>query len=680
MSYYYFINDGCDKQARINSLNSNLNNNNIISNNNYNNYHFYNNNNSYSRYNNNDINYYSGLNKKSDITTNTDFLDGYINVKQSNYINQVNGNISNFYYKPKAKESHNVHINGYEKLYDYKKKELIENSKNNSLLYQEYSQVNTFLNKAKVKNDNNKKEKNKYFDITKKNAPKIIRNNVKDKKNEMNPNLNINKNNKNNNIQYNININKNDIKNIGNTLVDNYQYESNDKTNENNKENVNKKRKRNVTQDIINKNIGNNWNNLYNNNYYGGVDNIIYNNIDNPSNNNGNYLYSNNINNINNNNYSLSNNDKSNISNKNQKYKYTSVNKHKEAEKLYNNYQQFDIEPINKPISYPVSNKPKGLYNLGLSCYMNSLLQCLYYIPELRNYFIDNKNTFYNKPVCKAFAEVMYGLKYDKKEYYEPIEFKRIIGSENDLFSGVNAGDAKDLYFSLIHNLLNQLTIEEDNNESDQNIDFKEKIQVFKETEKEVDKNNIINKLFIGFYEMIYKCGNKRNVYIYSFSYETFILFNLENISNYYRNKELTIDDCFEYNFNRRYKTDFSCSECKMPENNISEGRIYRPPEILVLILDRGKGKKFRGNVSFGIDLNIDYLIDEENYKKKYSSKYKLIGVSTHSGTSSASGHYTACCLTDNGKYYYFSDTYVQEVSESELYRNEPYLLFYRRL
>ena len=80
------------------------------------------------------------------------------------------------------------------------------------------------------------------------------------------------------------------------------------------------------------------------------------------------------------------------------------------------------------------------------------------------------------------------------------------------------------------------------------------------------------------------------------------------------------------------------------------------------------------------IDLSIDYLIDEENYKNKYSSEYKLIGVSTHSGTSSASGHYTACCLTDNGKYYYFSDTYVQEVSENELYKNEPYLLFYKRL
>ena len=124
---------------------------------------------------------------------------------------------------------------------------------------------------------------------------------------------------------------------------------------------------------------------------------------------------------------------------------------------------------------------------------MNSLLQCLYYIPELRNYFIDNKNTFYNKPVCKAFAEVMYGLKYDKKEYYEPIEFKRIMENKNILFPCVNTGDPKVLLFNLIDYILNELIIENEGKLSlDENINLTDKVEVFKETEKEVDKKILL--------------------------------------------------------------------------------------------------------------------------------------------------------------------------------------------
>ena len=361
--------------------------------------------------------------------------------------------------------------------------------------------------------------------------------------------------------------------------------------------------------------------------------------------------------------------------------KHVSVNKYKQKEKIIETQKKYQIECIDKPISQSLSFtiKPKGLYNLGLSCYMNSLLQCLYYIPEFREYFIKEKNNFKNnQPICKALSEVMFGLKYENKEYFEPILFKKEMGNKNSLFSGVKAGDAKDLYFNLIDGIISETAVEIENQSINEDYDPTNKLSVFKETYNEIDNKNTINDLLLGYYDITYKCKNNPNIKLYSFSTDAFILFNLEKISKYWQNNQLKIEDCFEYNYNRRYDTSFYCSKCDKTEMNTAFDTIYKPPKILVVILDRGKGKSFKGNVTFDFDLDLKNFIDEENYQA--SSKYTLISVSTHSGTSSSSGHYTACCLTDNDKYYYFSDTYVQPVhNKNKIFENEPYLLFYRR-
>ena len=164
-----------------------------------------------------------------------------------------------------------------------------------------------------------------------------------------------------------------------------------------------------------------------------------------------------------------------------------------------------------------------------------------------------------------------------------------------------------------------------------------------------------------------------------SFTSESFILFNLGKIMEHCHKNVFTIEDCFAYNFKRKYNTDFYCSICNKIENNNAEEIIYKPPLILVLILDRGHGKQFAGIVKFEKELDIKNYMDDDSENNQYNTKYNLIGVCTHSGTSSSSGHYTACCLTDNNEYYYFSDTYVRKANEEDLYKDEPYLLFYRR-
>ena len=330
--------------------------------------------------------------------------------------------------------------------------------------------------------------------------------------------------------------------------------------------------------------------------------------------------------------------------------------------------------------------EPKGLENLGLSCYMNSILQCLFYIPELRNYFIEEKENFDEdeQKVCKAFSDVMYKLKNYKKAI-KADKFKKAMGEKNNLFEGKKAGDAKDLFFNIIDSLLVELNDEITNlnggesNEEEENDDIKDPKQLFEQCKNEVDEENIINKLFIGYYETIYECSKTEGEKTYSFQNESFLLFELVKIKKYFNKENLTLDECFSYFYRKQKNSSFFCSKCKDVEISECKEVIYRPPEILVIILDRGKGKSFKGKVDFNKYLDLVNCIKEEDYK--YSSLYQLIGVSTHSGESSSSGHYTARCLTDNGLYYYFSDEKVLKIkNDEELFEDEPYILFYKKI
>ena len=357
----------------------------------------------------------------------------------------------------------------------------------------------------------------------------------------------------------------------------------------------------------------------------------------------------------------------------NKKENIYSVNKYDQRE---NSRKKELTNKMKIDIHYYSRNKPKGLCNLGLNSYINSLLQCLFYIPELRNYFIDNIQYFSDEqPVCKAFAKVMWGLKYSSEENCKAKDFMEIMGKKNSLFLGKKTGDAKDLFFNLIDLLSDELKIQNDDEISiENNVNITDKRLMYEEAKKETDKN-IINDLFIGYYEIKYQCSKYLN--IYSFSSESFILFNLEKIFYHYHKNVFTIEECFAYNFKRNYKTDFFCGRYNKIENDNAEEIIYEPPKILVLILDSRHGKQFIGMVDFKKDLDIRNYMDSEN--NQCNTKYKLIGVCTHSDTSSSSDHYTARCLSDNNKYYYFSDTNVREIDEEDLYEDEPYLLFYKR-
>ena len=99
-----------------------------------------------------------------------------------------------------------------------------------------------------------------------------------------------------------------------------------------------------------------------------------------------------------------------------------------------------------------VISNPKGLENLRLNCYMNSLLQFLFYIPELGKYFVEGKESGYfdeeDKSVCYTLSEEMYSMKNGKSKFIRPEKFKKVTGDKNILFSEKKPLMQK-IYFSI---------------------------------------------------------------------------------------------------------------------------------------------------------------------------------------------------------------------------------------
>ena len=221
-----------------------------------------------------------------------------------------------------------------------------------------------------------------------------------------------------------------------------------------------------------------------------------------------------------------------------------------------------------------------------------------------------------------------------------------------------------------------------------------EKIYNDLNNQNNMQQNNNMNNYYMN--NNMNMFGNSNyNMYMYSNNYNIFRN-NLNNFNkfnapttinpisrmrinniNKQEKKKLSLNDCFKMNKNLENLTgenQIFCNNCRSKQNAIMYDEIHKAPNVLIIILNRGKGNSFECDIDFPMELNLSEHISNPASPKNY----ELIGVISHLGESSMEGHFIAYCKHFDEGWYLFNDAIVRQDPGKGVYNGVPYILFYK--
>ena len=376
-----------------------------------------------------------------------------------------------------------------------------------------------------------------------------------------------------------------------------------------------------------------------------------------------------------------------------------------------------------KQLSEALVNDDKISEKLELTYSFKKLIEGLAFT-NIRKYKIDRQ---YNRVTGENIKS------------FKPENFKEVLSRKNPLFKGIQANDSKDLIIYLLQEMDKELTLRNNNISTMKMFIGNDESELEKEKFKEFH-NSIFCDLFYGFQKSDMICDNCKNCNSTYIVFNNLVLpiektynslndenknknrnrnrsnnlvnmFNPQtcqtfgrrpglnsNFNNYYGYnnynnynnfnntpdlpRKLDVHQCLKECFKDELlsgENQIYCNKCRKMSNSINRTTIYKAPNVLILILNRGRGNSFECEIKFSskeiLDLSRYNIISQDSPKK-----YQLFGVISHIGESSDEGHFIAYCKHFDDNWYMFNDSIAKTVGENELTNGVPYILFYRNI
>ncbi|KAL0900118.1 hypothetical protein Bca101_084079 [Brassica carinata] len=317
---------------------------------------------------------------------------------------------------------------------------------------------------------------------------------------------------------------------------------------------------------------------------------------------------------------------------------------------------------------------PLGLRNLGNTCYLNSVLQCLTYTPPLANFCLNHKHSSH----CDSFVD---GER--KRDCPFCIVEKRIARS----LSVDHAIDAPNKISSCLKIFAEHFKFgrQEDAHEflryvidACHNTSLRLKKLRTKGGGECVNGNGSsteVKEIFGGAMQSQVKClpcGAESN------KADEIMDISLE-ISNSSSVRE-SMQKFFQPEIldgNNKYK----CESCKKLVTARKQMSVLQAPNILVIQLKRFEGifgGKIDKPITFSEILFLSTFMSKSS--KDPQPEYKLFGIIVHSGYSPESGHYYAYVKDSLNRWYCCNDASVTHSTLQEVLSEKAYILFFSRI